>query len=568
MEHHPSLIAELSRRGFLRTSGLAMVGVSAALVAACSPSDGSSPSSSAAPASSSATLGPPPVDPDGVGGQVTDEPIAVLNWGLASSIPSLDLAKDFRDVALPAMLLALEPLLVVDQDLNLVPWLATMTTADQKELVFDLRSDATFSDGSPLTPEDVIWSWERHFDEELASQLSYFLFNFDSIKKTGANQVTITLKSPDPTFPYLAMFVHIHQKAFGEAAGLDLGAPGTGVMGTGPYTISDHSPDAGLTATARTGYWGTMPKAQSVKLQVITAPDTLRLALSDNGVAGTFGISLTSAKQLSTTENVLVGTCENSTSTFLSFPVRVSPFDDLNVRKAFAHCFDREGLVQALLNGGGIPATSVSTPNQWKPLVGPEGAVSFLSSLPAYGFDLAAAKASLDASAHAGGFTTSMKVPSDDPEFVKISQVLAENLKQIGVTLNIEQVSVDTYNTEVYSDKVEALWLVRLNPVVPDPTDYLGIILPTSAAEPGGYNFAYFSNKEVDELLTDQASQLGDARTESLKRVAQIAQEQLPYVPIYWPNYGMAINNGIRFNDFNMYTTSMPWAQNVGVAAT
>jgi len=508
------------------------------------------------------------VDPDGVGGPITEDPIPVLNWALASSIPSLDLAKDFRDVALPAMLLALEPLLVVDRDLNLVPWLATMSTSDQKELVFDLRSGVTFSDGAPLTPEDVVWSWERHFDEALASQLSYFLFNFDSIKKTGANQVTISLKSADPSFPYLAMFVHIHQKAFGAAAGVNLGAPGTGVVGTGPYTISDHSPDSGLMATARPGYWGLMPKAQSVKLQVISAPDTLRLALSDDGVAGTFGISLTSAKQYASTENVLVGSCENSTSTFLSFPVRVAPFDDLNVRKAFAHCFDREGLVKALLNGGGIPATSVSTPNQWKPLLGPEGAAAFLASLPAYGFDMTAAKAALDASAHAGGFTTSIKVPSEDPEFVKIAQVLAENLKQIGVTMNIEQITVDTYNTEVYSDKVEALWLVRLNPVVPDPTDYLGIILPTSAAEPGGYNFAYYSNKDVDDLLVAQAGQIGEARTESLKKVAMIAQEQLPYAPIYWPNYGMAINNGIRFNDFNMYTTSMPWAQNVGVAAT
>ena len=546
---------QLSRRGLLKAVGaIAVLTSTSGLLAACT-SGGANGSGSASPNAS------------GIAGPTSDAQLDTLGWALPSSIPTLDVAKDFRDPTLTAASLTLEPLVVVDTDLKLQPWLATLSQPSPTSLVFTLRDGVKFTDGTPLTPADVVWSIQRHLDPKLASQLSYFLGSFESVQQTGSNEVTITLKGPDPAFAYLLVFVGIHSKAFGEKAGDKLGSPDVGVLGTGQYVLSAHKPDAGITGTRNDNYWGTKPKIRVVNLQVISNPDTMRLAMQSGSVSGTFNPSLALARQFRSTPNIIWGEVNNSTSTFLTFPVRKTPFDDVHVRKAFAHCFDRAGLVKALLDGGGTPASSVSAPNQWTPLLGTDCAKQFLASLPAYSFSIDDAKKELSQSAHASGFTCSTSVPSDDPELNKIALSLEQNLKQIGITLEVKQISSDTYNQQVFTDKVEALWLTRLNPVVPDPTDYLGIILPTSASEPGGYNFAYYSNAEVDALLKSQQGAEGQARIDMLKKIATIAQNELPYAPIYWPNYALALNNAIRFIGLNQISGAIPWAQNIGKPA-
>lgn len=554
MDEFTDITAALSRRGLLKSlSVVAVLAGGSSLLSACTSSDNDK--------------SPGKPDPNAIGGDLSDAELGTIAWALPNSIPSLDVAKDFRDPTLTAASLTLEPLIVSDTELKLQPWLATMTQPDPVSLVFTLTDGVTFTDGTPLTPEDVVWSIERHVDPDLASQLGYFFGSFKSAGKTGDNEVTVTLTGPDPTFAYLLVFVGIHNKAFGEDAGTRLGSPGTGVLGTGQYVLSEHKPSAGITGTRNENYWGTKPKAETVNLRVISSPDTMRLAMQDGSVLGTFNASLALAKQYRSTPHILWGEASNSTSTFLTFPVKQAPFDDVHVRRAIAYCFDREGLVTALLDGGGTPATSVSTPNQWTPLLGTDGAKEFLATLPAYAFSIDEANKELAQSAHADGFSAKTSVPSDDPELNKIALTLAQNLKEIGITLDVEQISTDTYNQQVFTDKVEALWLTRLNPVVPDPTDYLGIILPTSASEAGGYNFAYFSDPQVDQLLEEQLGADPNKRIDLLKQLATITQDQLPYAPIYWPNYAVPVNDSIRFTGLNQLSANVPWVQNIGKPA-
>src|SRR5690606_31299746 len=126
---------------------------------------------------------------------------------------------------------------------------------DDTHVVFTIRQDAVFHDGSPVSTADVLWSMQRHAAEGAAESDEYQ--NVVSIEQTGDDQITVTTTQPDAIF-LQAMAGDggiVWNPRVIEAEGDGFGGPGSASACSGPYQIESWEPGSQLTIAKFEDYW-------------------------------------------------------------------------------------------------------------------------------------------------------------------------------------------------------------------------------------------------------------------------------------------------------------------------
>jgi peptide/nickel transport system substrate-binding protein len=132
-------------------------------------------------------------------------------------------------------------LLRAGPDYTLRPNLATAwQQVDPSTLVFTIRSGVKFSDGTPMTVDDVVYSLRRNTVPANASSFAEMYASVKSIDKTGDNQVTVRFSRPNVMFLRAAATggTAVVSKAYVEAKKEAFGTPQGGVLCTGPYQVA------------------------------------------------------------------------------------------------------------------------------------------------------------------------------------------------------------------------------------------------------------------------------------------------------------------------------------------
>lgn len=462
-------------------------------------------------------------------------------WGIPAPPTSMDAAKGFDLVSRRATSAAFDRVLTMDNNGNLQPWLAeSWTSPDPLTFIYKIRSGVSFWDGSPLTSEDVAFSLRRHLDPELASGLQPTVASVESVEATDASTVTVKLSKPDATFAYFAALGwYVIQEKYSLDAGADLGTPAKPGMGTGPYTIASFSTSEGATLERFDGYWGEKPKVKTLVLKAIADPDTARLAMLAGDVDGFFDVPLLATRQFDSTENVAMTYVNGGYIDMLTMNVNKAPFDDPNVRKAMAQLVDRAGLLQPLFNGRAILSSSIVPDTQLVSVLGADGAKEYNAELPAVpSFDIEAAKASLAASKSPEGFAVTLSVDTTQPWMSPLAQNLAENAKQIGITVDVKQVSSADWVAEVTDPDGSPLQLLALGAQTPNPGELPPLILGS-----GAFNIAGYTSPSLIESLDALGAAPDAAATPPLLvPVLTPVGTDLPYVPLYDEQAAVAIS--------------------------
>ncbi len=298
------------------------------------------------------------------------------------------------------MSLVQEGLLAFDDSLALTTGVAeSWEQVDDVTYTYRLRDGVTFHDGSPVTTEDVVYSMLWHLNPDSGSQLTPFYGSLDSIEATGEREITVKLKSPDVQFQYTPahMSGFIMKKEQLAAHPDDYGTPDVLPIGTGPYKVVEFLPDERVVLEAHEGYWGTPPPAK--RLTILSIPDqqTRLLAMRNGDIDGTFDVSISDIDQWKELDGVDVVTAPSLGVLLLTLDQKTPPLDNVHVRRAIAHSLDREGLVKALLKGNGAPAVALNPAEMWAGVLTLEEVKDFYGTLNPHEFDLAKAKAELEA---------------------------------------------------------------------------------------------------------------------------------------------------------------------------
>jgi peptide/nickel transport system substrate-binding protein len=382
-----------------------------------------------------------------------EDSIPEITWSLASVPETLFVPHAWSTDNGVIMSLVQEGPLLFGDDLAMVPGPAdSWSFTDPTTVVYKLRAGVTFSDGSPLTVDDVVATINYHITPANGSQVASFYSAVKSVEATDDKTVTIKLKAPNVQFQYWA--AHMAGFLFKKeqlANTEDLGTPDALPLGTGPYKVVEFAPAERVVLEAREDYWGGAPVVKRIKIVAIPDAQARILALKNGDIDGTFQVAITDLEQWKAVENSTVYTAPSLATFVLPLDHSTAPFDDVHVRRAIAYSVDREGLVKALLKGNGESLAALNPIEMWSGVLTPDEVKAFYATIPSYAFDMAKAKAELAQSKHASGFAFTVPVSSALPDMVNSLQSLAQNLKQLNIDMTVKEMDNNQWLAQYFA---------------------------------------------------------------------------------------------------------------------
>ena len=494
------------------------------------------------------------------GGDTSGEAAAekdTFTIALDSDIVKLDPAFAYDFTTNPVVNQITQGLLVFDEENQLQPMLASSwEQVDDVTYVYQIRDDVTFSDGSAMTMDDVLYSMERIANPDTASYLGWMYDNVASIEQTGDWELTVTLVSPDATWQYVpgTTACHVISKAHAEAAGDQLGTPEGGLMGTGPYKFVSWQNGTSVELTRNENYWGEdAGYYDNLTFKIITEDTTRVTALQTGDVDCTVAPPENMLDVIAGDENLSMTTSSGFGVTFLAFNTQKAPFDNAAVRNAIYSAIDLDTIYSSLIKSAGEASTPL--PNS-AALFGSEvdAWTEYAANAPAHTYDVEAAKAMLAEAGYADGFECTLVI-NDNSLRNSMALAIQEQLAQVGITVTIEKVSTDEHTAMQFGEVLDAngvrdydMLMAGWEADYPDPS---GNLLPLCQGG-NSSNAAAYNNEEVTNLINQQL-QISDpvARNDMMFQALDIVMAETPYIYMYYPVKNIAMNaayEGVTMN--------------------
>jgi len=505
----------LSRRDLLRRG--ALVGISlpvlGAVISACGSST-SSPSTSGTGAAG-ATIKVGIVVPTGA-----INPVTVADQG------GLDMLAQTG-----------EYLTFSDQTLTLKPALAESWTPNSTADVwtFKIRQGVKFHNGSPLTADDVVYSYKTIGLGSTANALSAFkgVLTPAGVQKVDSSTVAFHLEAPNGNFPYLTSSDNYNMIIIPN--NYDPAKWQSTFVGTGPFVLKSYTPTVGASFTRNEQYWGTkaLPAETQFTFYKNQTPAIPALTSGSIDVLGQF--SVTGGEQL-LTGGFTVTKLKSSAHRELSMRNDQAPFTDPRVRQAIALTLARPDIIKALFKG----YADLGNDSPFAPVF-----PSTDTSIAQRAQDIAKAKSLLSAAGHPNGFTTSL-ITEDFLEIPQFAQIVVQSAKAIGVTINLKVESSAAYYGKATFGNSD--WLDATMSLV----DYghrsvPNVFLTAPLQGSGTWNAAHFKNSQYDKL---SAQYIGTSDLTTQRTIAGQMQTLLlnetPIIYAYFYNYLSAWANTVH----------------------
>lgn len=218
---------------------------------------------------------------------------------------------------------------------------------------FKLRTGVKFHNGAPFTAADVKYSIERILDEDLNSPHQSQIATISEVRIIDDHTIEIETSKPDPLL--VRRFqpiggsgrVYIVSKSYFEEMGDDY--VNDNPVGTGPYRLETWNKGSSVTLVANADYWGEKPQIGKGVFTFIPENSTRVNALLAGEVDVIQRLPIADIERVSSAGNTRVISSPDGLVHTVILDPRKPPFDDIDVRKAFAHSLDMEDIVGSLL---------------------------------------------------------------------------------------------------------------------------------------------------------------------------------------------------------------------------
>lgn len=441
-----------------------------------------------------------------------------ITWNMGSGEPAtLDPPNVPTYSAMAVVSNLCDSLMSVDETGTVVPGLANVTQETPTRLVFTLRGQATFWDGTPLTTDDVVYSLQH-----AAAPTSFLAPTFAKVTNIAAisgTQVALDFSAPDAAFlPTMAgPGGAVIERAFGEKAGAAIGTPSGGLMCSGPFKLDKWNAGTDIRLVKNEAYWDKERQAHvsSVRLTFVTDTSALTQALTTGEIDGGWEIPATAIPALksATTGSIFYGETTSVWSLRVANPS--SPLaKNADLRQALQHLIDRTAISEAVFHGAARPWSTAISPNSWPVAARDATNTDYKKIAGQRTYDLELARKLVDKSG-AKGTTLELIVASGDDTASQLAQLVQAQMAKVGLTVKLRALQPIQYAQAMYDPAVRGssdLMLSVGGDVVQEPlTSIRYYFLPD-----GLYNWDGFNDPEVATLYGQAITELDLSKRTSL----------------------------------------------------
>ena len=433
--------------------------------------------------------------------------------------------------------------LVTIKDGKITPMLAESWKIldDKATYVFTIKQGVKFHNGETMTVDDVVYSFKRAKSPAgVASRaMSMYLKDVEKI-----DDRTIKLITEQPLGEaFLGSLTHPWSSILSRKAVEKFGADyGQNPVGTGKFKLKDWSASGDLVEMERFDeYHGVKAKLKTLIFRSIIEAASRTIELESGAVDTVADLAHVDISRIRNNPKLEVVMVPSVRHYYLAFEVNLKPFDNVKVREAFSLAMNRRGMVKAAFWGhaevarGVLPSTIMH--NNY-------------NNAEDFAYDPAKGKKLLAEAGVPQGFKTEIII-SDRNDYMSIGTILQNNLKEIGVEVELKVYEPGAYfniQRKPLHPPVINNW--SANVASPDPFFATTPLLHSTLA--GLTNRAFYKNPEVDSLLEKGAETMDPAqRTLIYKELWDKLNHDLPYVWLLTPiNISGKVKNlkGIDFS--------------------
>lgn len=412
------------------------------------------------------------------------------------------------------------------------PYVAeSWSNPDENTWEFKLRQDVKFEDGTPLTAEDVAYSFQWSVDDPNSKQADV-LSNVDKIEATDKYTFTLHTKSPDAAMISRLDNAVIVSKAYYEKLGPDEASKKP--MGSGPYRFKEWIPGERMVIEKKPSYWGPFkPVWDEVVFRPIPEAAARVTALQNGEVDVATMLPPQFVDQLNSSDNTRVEPVRGLRMMFIGLNPIIEPLKNVKVRQAIQYAIDRSAITDGVLQGHAFPLDGPLAP----------GMYSYDENLePKYDYDPQKAKQMLADAGYPDGFDVDFYTPVD--HYVKdkdVSTAIVQMLGEIGIRATLKTPEWATFSDE-YGEGIYPMYLIGRGSVT-DPAEYLHQYFETGVTKR-----LLFSDPALDKLLQDSDKQFDREKRKGLLHQAQeLLMKDSPAVFIYQYEDSYGVSNKINF---------------------
>lgn len=430
-----------------------------------------------------------------------------LDPQMATDVPSSNVSTNIYDT-----------LVTFDENMNIVGSLAEeFKQVDDTTWEFKLRSGVKFHDGSDLTADDVVATFNRVLDPNVGSPRAFLYEMITNVEAVDELTVRFTLEYPFAPFPaHLAheggsiLSEESIQKDYeemekGETAGAYIG---TNPIGTGYFKLDQWEPGDYLKLVRNDDYWGEKAKLDSVTFRVV---DEALTRIAELEVDNAHIIEPLNPSNMAQVENIAHASVYKRASlslAYIGFNMEKEPFNDVRVRQAISHAIDKTQILEGIYEGTGVPAVGPLAPDVW----GYDPTVKPLE------YDLEKAKSLLAEAGYADGFSTTIWT-NDNPDRMKMAEYVQAALKELNIEVKIEVMEWGTYLAQTAAGNHD-MFILGWSTATAD-ADYATYPLfhSSNVGEPGNRTFT--KDAELDKILEEARVETDETKRKELYRQAQ-----------------------------------------------
>jgi peptide/nickel transport system substrate-binding protein len=366
---------------------------------------------------------------------------------------------------------------------------------DLTSVTYYLRKNVTWWDGQPVTAEDVYYTYRVMIDPEIQyPNIARLRFIRDvEIVGTYAVKFSFDRVYADLLTDSDIMVIpkHLHEQA-GESFGTEV------IMGNGPYQVVEWVPGEAITLLANENYYRGKPPLDEIMIQRYTDIDEMVSDFINGDLDAVLNITPEHAGAMQANDNITVDAHPGNTYTYVGWNLEHPFLNDRDIRRAMSMAINTEGILDEVFNGMGTVSLGPLPPSSW-------GYDNSVTQLP---YDVSEAqrilreKGFLDRNRNAviekdgQEFVLTVITNRENPQRVRILELVADDLRRIGVRVNTQYLATDAFIRSVLSKEFDGFIMGWSIDEKVDPTIYW-----SSEVSKGIFNFVSYNNGTVDSLM-------------------------------------------------------------------